>query len=103
MPVNRYWLCASCLLALALPITVTANEGLEQEVVKLSITDQISAERVRLLSLPGVVGVGEGVCEENPCIILFLSSPPDDSDLLPEALGDYQVEWVITGGEFKAR
>lgn len=80
-----------------------ADDSQGQQVDKLSIAEIIAIEQEKLLSLSSVVGVGEGVCNEQPCIKLFLSSPPDNSHLFPKVLGDYQVEWVVTGGEFKAR
>ena len=39
-----------------------------------SIGQVLSEHTDSLLSLPGVVGAGHGVCEEKPCIRVFVAS-----------------------------
>ncbi len=52
----------------------------------------------RLMSLPGVVGVGEGRCAGAPCIkVLVLEKTPELVERIGDAIEGYKVEVVETG------
>ena len=55
-----------------------------------------------LLSIPGVVGSGEGLCEGEPCIKVFvIRKTPELEQEIPAILGGYRVV-VEETGEIKA-
>ena len=52
----------------------------------------------RLMSLPGVVGTGEGRCAGAPCIkVLVLEMTPELVAQIGDIIEDYKVEVVATG------
>jgi len=56
-----------------------------------------------LMSIPGVVGTGQGVCREKPCIKIFVTErTPDVENKIPQQLGGYPVVIEETGA-FKSR
>ncbi len=58
----------------------------------------LGAHTPRLMSLPGVVGVGEGRCAGAPCIkVLVLEKTDDLVAQIGNAIEDYAVEIVETG------
>ena len=68
-----------------------------------SIGQVLSEHTDSLLSLPGVVGAGQGVCEEKPCIRVFVaSSTPELLRQIPSTIDGYAVD-VQETGEFRAR
>ena len=55
-----------------------------------------------LMSIPGVVGAGEGLCEGEPCIKVFvIRKTPELEQKIPAILGGYRVV-VEETGEIKA-
>ena len=56
-----------------------------------------------LMSIPGVVGAGQGLCEGKPCIKVFvIKKTPDVEEKIPKTLEGYPVVIEETG-EVKAR
>jgi hypothetical protein len=52
----------------------------------------------RWMELPGVVGHGLALCEEAPCIRVFVSEEIQEArDSIPEQVEGYPVEVVVTG------
>jgi hypothetical protein len=55
-----------------------------------------------LMSIPGVVGTGQGLCEGKPCIKVFvIKKTPDLDQKIPKTLDGYPVV-VEETGEIKA-
>jgi hypothetical protein len=55
-----------------------------------------------LMSMPGVVGTGQGLCEGKPCIKVFvIEKTPDLDQKIPKTLDGYPVVIEETG-EIKA-
>lgn len=55
-----------------------------------------------LMSIPGVVGTAQGLCNNNPCIKVFVIEKTKDIDQrIPDEIDGYPVE-VEETGEFKA-
>ena len=51
-----------------------------------------------LMSLPGVVGTGQGECDGQPCILVFLAeNDPEVRMQIPSAIEDYPVDVRVTG------
>lgn len=50
------------------------------------------------MALPRVVGTGIGLCDDEPCIRVFLSArSPEAEKAIPEKVEGYRVEVVVTG------
>lgn len=64
-----------------------------------SIEEVQEAHTPEWMELPGVVGTGIGLCEdEEPCIRVFLQAPsPEAEAAIPERVEGYRVELVVTG------
>jgi hypothetical protein len=64
----------------------------------MSITEALTRHTDSLMSLPGVVGVGEGRIEGAPAIqVLVVRRTPDLQRRLPSSLEGYPVDIVETG------
>jgi hypothetical protein len=51
-----------------------------------------------LMSMPGVVGTGQGLCEGKPCIkVLVIEKTPDLDQKIPKTLDGYPVVIEETG------
>lgn len=56
----------------------------------------------RLLSIPGVVGVGEGLCQGRPCIKVYVrKKTPALAEEIPAIIDGFPVD-VEETGEFRA-
>jgi len=65
--------------------------------------DEVLKEHTKaIMSIPGVVGTGQGLCEGKPCIKVFvIKKTPDLDQKIPNTLEGYQVVLEETG-EIKA-
>lgn len=56
------------------------------------------------MAIPGVVGTGIGLCDDDePCIRVFLSAPsPEAEERIPARVEGYRVELVVVG-PFRSR
>jgi len=65
--------------------------------------DEVLKEHTKaLMSIPGVVGTGQGLCDGNPCIKVFvIKKTLELAQKIPNTLEGYQVVLVETG-EIKA-
>ena len=67
------------------------------------IQDVLKAHTAALMSLSGVVGVGQGECSGEPCIrVLVVQKTPELVSKIPTAIEGYAVE-VQETGDIKAR
>jgi hypothetical protein len=56
------------------------------------IEEVLRANARKMMSIPGVIGVGQGLCEGNPCIKVFvIKRTPELDQKIPKTLADYQV------------
>lgn len=68
-----------------------------------SIQEVQEAHTPGWLAVPGVVGTGIGLCDEEPCIKIFVSHRTDEVEReIPEEVDGYTVRIEVTG-EFRAR
>ena len=67
-----------------------------EDIVPKTIEDVLEARTPELMQRPGVIGVGQGLCEERPCIRVYVA---DESiaRALPDSLDGYAVSAVVTG------
>lgn len=55
------------------------------------------------MEIPGVVGTGQGRCDGEPCLKVFVSDrTPEVEERVPEEADGYQVRVEVTG-EFRPR
>jgi hypothetical protein len=63
-----------------------------------SLEEVLRAHTDRILAIPGVVGVGEGRCDGQPCIKVFVArKTPDLLKEIPPSLDGYPVAVEETG------
>jgi hypothetical protein len=75
----------------------------EDEMTGRTIEEVLEAHTAEWMTIPGVVGTGIGLCEEEPCIRIFLSrASPEAEESIPERIEGFRVERVVTG-EFRPR
>jgi len=91
-----FWLLPAC-----------TNNNLQDEERKKTMAsktiEQVLKEHTEeLMSLPGVVGVGQGLCDDQDCIKVFVAKmTPELKQKIPNELAGYQVDIEVTG-EFRA-
>ncbi len=67
-----------------------------------TIKEALKEHTNELMSLPGVVGTAQGLCDDKPCIKVFVIKKTLDLDeKIPESLDGYPVAIEETG-EFRA-
>lgn len=63
-----------------------------------TIEEVIKEHTEELMSVPGVVGVGQGLCDSNPCIkVLVIEKTPEIDKKIPHVLDGYKVMIEVTG------
>ena len=89
------------LLVLSGSLSGCANRSVEDEEATMPTRpiEQVLADHTdRLMDLPGVTGVGQGACEGQPCIKVFVvEMTPALEEELPETLEGYRVQAERTG------
>ncbi len=67
-----------------------------------AIETVLEQHTLRLMSLPGVVGVGQGLCAGAPCIkVLVIEKTDDLAARIGDAIKGYPVE-ILESGEIRA-
>ncbi|TVP59898.1 MAG: hypothetical protein EA351_01130 [Gemmatimonadales bacterium] len=62
------------------------------------IEDVQEAHTEGWMELDDVVGTGIGLCDETPCIRIFLArESPETREALPDSVEGYPVDVVVTG------
>ncbi len=89
---------AALLIGLVLCLCGYCPREIEMKKQPMSIDAVLARETPRLLSVPGVVGTGQGVCDGRPCIYVYASSmTPEARSRIPAALDGYPVVIEETG------
>lgn len=81
-----------------------AGESKERagEGVSRSIEEVQEAHTPEWMEIPGVVGTGIGLCDEEPCIKVFVARRTEEIEReVPEKVEGYRVRIEVTG-EFRA-
>jgi hypothetical protein len=78
------------------------NDGEGTQVPIKTIEEVLKEHTSKLMSLPGVVGTGQGLCNAQPCIKVFVDrKTPKLEQRIPKNLEGYPVVIQETG-KFKA-
>jgi hypothetical protein len=93
---------AACVFLATVKVAVaqvgTADQEERAPMPENTIEAVLKAHTPRLMSLPGVVGVGEGRCDGAPCIkVLVLERTPELVERIDVVIEGYKVEVVATG------
>ncbi len=83
---------------------MTDNGYTEGNTMPAKTIKQVLKEHTKdLMSLPGVVGTAQGLCDDKPCIKIFvIEKKPELDTRIPENLEGYPVSIEETG-EIRAR
>lgn len=91
----RLAVAGGLLLAACLP---PGNADQDDPMPERPIEEVLAAHTPEWMELPGVVGTGIGLCDDEPCIRVFLSRPsPEAEEAIPERVEGHRVELVVTG------
>ncbi len=91
----------ACLVGIAAAVAQQGTAGQEERapMPDKPIEAVLETYSPRLMSLPGVVGVGEGRCAAAPCIkVLVLEKTPELVKRIGVVIEGYKVEVMETGG-----
>ncbi len=77
----------------------TANDqDEEKQMTAKTIVEVLKEHTEELMSLPGVVGTAQGLCNDNPCIkVLVIEKTPELVQKIPDILEGYPVMIEETG------
>jgi hypothetical protein len=96
-----------CLIAIAFLASTLADINIagyrgKDPMAAETIKEALKKHTKDLMSMPGVVGTGQGLCEGKPCIKVFvIKKTPDLDQKIPKTLDGYPVVIEETG-EIKA-
>lgn len=63
-----------------------------------AIAEVLKEHARELMSIPGVVGAGQGLCEGKPCIKVFvIKKTPELAQKIPDSLDGYPIMIEETG------
>lgn len=90
------------LATVLLAFTACADYGLKKETMGTKTIEQALKEHTNeLMSIPGVVGTAIGLCDERPCIKVYVTEKtPELERKIPSILEGYPV-MVEESGEFR--
>ncbi len=72
--------------------------GEEKEMSVKTIEEVLKEHTEELMSIPGVVGIGQGLCNNKPCIKVFvIERTPELEQEIPKSLEGYPVMIEETG------
>jgi len=70
----------------------------ENSMTSKTIAEALKLHTERLMSLPGVAGVAQGLCDERPCIKVYvLKKTPELDKKIPRTLEGYELVVEETG------
>jgi hypothetical protein len=94
----RIFLIAIALLAFTLAGNNIADCMGKNPMAAETIKEVLKKHTKDLMSMPGVVGTGQGLCEGKPCIkILVIEKTPDLDQKIPKTIDGYPVVIEETG------
>ena len=62
------------------------------------VEEVLEEHTTKWMSIPGVVGTGQGLCDEKPCIKIYVMEiNPELKEKIPPTIEGYKIELVETG------
>ncbi len=104
--IKKTALCIT-LTIFAVSITTCTNQNAddregENTVASQTVEQVLKAHTNELMSISGVVGTAQGLCDGQPCIkVLVIKKTSEIEEKIPETLDGYPVE-IESTGEIKA-
>jgi hypothetical protein len=99
MPGGRRVLAIFLLAGLMLGGCIPSGErGTEEGMTERPIEEVLEEHTPGWMEIDGVVGTGIGLCDETPCIRIFLARESEEiRRAIPEEVGGHPVDVVVTG------
>jgi hypothetical protein len=100
------WIVIGISMALGLTTTACSNKNVSESqgrnsMVAKSIEEVLTEHTKELMSIPGVAGVAQGICNGKPCIKVYVvKETPELKRKIPETLEGYKV-MIEETGEFR--
>jgi hypothetical protein len=86
-----------CVVTGCVDKTANDQEG-EKQVTEKTIEEVLKEHTEELMSLPGVVGTAQGLCNDKPCIKVYvIEKTPELAQKIPDIIEGYQVVVEETG------
>ena len=107
LPTIKMTFMSICVILFAIGIESCVNKAVENgqgvdTMPSKTIEEVLKEHTEELMSIPGVVGTAEGLCDSNPCIKVFvIKITPELEQKILNILEGYPVE-VEETGEFEA-
>ncbi len=107
IPANNMNIMSISVISIAIGLGSCVNKAVEnsqgEETMPSQTLEEVLKEHTEnLMSIPGVVGTAEGLCNSNPCIKVFVTKiTPELEQKILNILEGYPVE-VEETGEFEA-
>lgn len=77
--------------------TVDDHQG-NATITSHAIEEVVKKHTEELMSVPGVVGVGQGLCDNKPCIkVYIIEKSPELEKKIPSSFDGYKVSTEVTG------
>ncbi|MHC4281206.1 MAG: hypothetical protein ACYSUJ_13795 [Planctomycetota bacterium] len=90
-----FLICSSSIVGC---VDKSLSYGEEKEMLARKLEEVLKDHTDRLMSIPGVVGTGQGLCNDKPCIKVFvIKKTPDLEDKIPAELEGYPNKIEETG------
>lgn len=88
------------LLAVAAPACSGRNASQTNETEMTEEIERVlSRHREAWMAVPGVVGTGIGLCDDTPCLKVFVTEQTAEiRERIPRAVKRYEVRLEVTGG-----
>ncbi len=92
------WIIVLCSSVVSFANETMNDYGGEKEMSAKTIEEVLKEHTEELMSIPGVVGIGQGLCNDKPCIKVFvIEKTPELAQKIPNSLEGYQVIIEETG------
>jgi hypothetical protein len=89
---------ATLLIGFLLCLCAHCAKGVGVQTPPEAIGEVLARETPALLSVPGVVGTGQGLCDGRPCIYVYVCAmTPEARSRIPAVLDGYRVVVKETG------
>ena len=90
------------IMIMAIPFLSCAEDNVDSRgtyrMPQKKIEDALKENNSRLLSLPGVIGTAQGLCDSKPCIRVYvIQSSPELARQIPASIDGYPVVVEETG------